>query len=158
MILEKIQGNSMEIKVSVDVKESQSFTINVLCSPDKEECTRITFFKNKGILDYDRYEGWEYKKWIDTKYSLISIDNSRSSILPDVMSNPPETGPFHLPKGQALELRIFIDKSVVKVIANNRQCTVYPGLQESTGVSVRSQGRESKIIALDAWQMTNIYE
>ena len=161
VILEKIQGNSMEIKVSVDVKESQSFTINVLRSPDKEEYTRITFFKNKGIRDYDRYEGWEYKKWIDAKYSLISIDNSRSSILPDVMSNPPETGPFHLPEGQALELRIFIDKSVVEVFANNRQCVavrVYPGLQESTGVSVRSQGSESKIIALDAWQMTNIYE
>jgi beta-fructofuranosidase len=161
IVLEKIQGNSMEIKASIDVEDSQSFEVNVLCSPDKEEYTRITFYKNKGIRDYDRYEGWEYEKWIEAKYSLISIDNSRSSILPDVMSNPPETGPFHLPKGEPLELRIFIDKSVVEVFANNRQCVavrVYPGLEESTGVSVRSQGSESRIIVLDAWQMKSIYK
>ena len=77
------------------------------------------------------------------------------------MPNPPETGPFHLPKGKLLELRIFIDKSVVEVFANDRQCVavrVYPGLEDSIGVSVRSQGSKSKIIALDAWQMKNIYE
>lgn len=161
IVLEKIQGNSMEIKASIDVKDSQSFVLNVLRSSDKQEYTRITFFKNRGIRDYDRYDGWEYKKWIDAKYSLISIDNSRSSILSDVMPNPPETGPFHLPKGKLLELRIFIDKSVVEVFANDRQCVavrVYPGLEESIGVSVRSQGSKSKIIALDAWQMKNIYE
>jgi hypothetical protein len=35
---------------------------------------------------------------------------------------------------------------------------VYPGFKESLGVSPRSQGQESKLISLDAWQMKNIYE
>ncbi|MBX2874015.1 MAG: GH32 C-terminal domain-containing protein [Saprospiraceae bacterium] len=46
-------------------------------------------------------------------------------------------------------------------IANGRQCVavrVYPSLEKTTGVSVRSQGSAAKIITLDAWQMNSIYE
>ena len=47
-------------------------------------------------------------------------------------------------------LRIFIDQSVVEVFANGRQCAalrVYPSLAGSTGVSLRSQGRDSKLVS-----------
>ncbi|NRB61942.1 MAG: glycoside hydrolase family 32 protein [Saprospiraceae bacterium] len=160
IVLKNIEGNALEIAASIDVKESQSFEINVLRSPDKEEYTKIIFYKNKGIRDYHRYEGWEYEQWIDAKYSLITIDNARSSTLPDVMPNPPESGPFHIPEGELLELRIFIDKSVVEVFANNRQCVavrVYPAMKESIGVSVRAQGSMAEIKALNAWEMKSIY-
>ena len=59
-----------------------------------------------------------------------------------------------------LNLRIFIDKSVLEVYVNNKQCVavrVYPGVH-STGVSLRSQGLDSELISLDAWDMENIYK
>ncbi|MEM7369393.1 MAG: glycoside hydrolase family 32 protein [Bacteroidota bacterium] len=161
ILLEKIQGNAMEIKTVIEVGKAQHVEVNVLRSPNKEEYTKISFWGNRGIRDYDRYEGWEYDQWIDAKYSLISLDNSRSSILPEAMSNPPETGPFYLKQGEPLELRIFIDRSVVEVFANGRQCVavrVYPSLEKSTGVSLRAQGSAANIISLDAWQMRNIYK
>jgi beta-fructofuranosidase len=34
---------------------------------------------------------------------------------------------------------------------------VYPGLADSAGVSLRSQGRDAVLKSLDAWQMRNIY-
>lgn len=59
-----------------------------------------------------------------------------------------------------LQLRIFIDRSVVEVFINEKQCVaerVYPGREDSLGVSLRAQGQETKPNSLDAWQMENIY-
>ena len=60
-----------------------------------------------------------------------------------------------------MELRIFLDRSVVEVFANDRQCLavrVYPGRQDSVGVSLRSQGRSAVLQSLDAWQMKHIHD
>ena len=46
------------------------------------------------------------------------------------MSRAPETGPVVLEDGENLELRVFIDRSIVEVFANDRLCIaarVYPG-------------------------------
>ena len=72
----------------------------------------------------------------------------------------PETAPVYNKPGELLKLRIFIDKCIVEVFVNGRQCVamrVYPGRRDSTGVSLRSQGQDIGLEALDAWQMKNIY-
>ena len=92
---------------------------------------------------------------------MITIDSSYSSILPDVLSRAPETAPIFIAPDEMLKLRVFIDKSVVEVFVNGKQCVamrVYPGREDSVGVSLRSQGQDSELRSLDAWQMQNIYE
>ncbi len=92
---------------------------------------------------------------------MSPIETSNSSILPDARSRAPETAPVHLERGETLKLRIFVDRSVVEVFANGKQYAavrVYPGRDDSLGVSLRSQGKDSDLISLDAWQMKNIYE
>ena len=77
------------------------------------------------------------------------------------MSRPPETGSVYIGPDETLQLRVFVDRSVVEVFVNGRQCVamrVYPGREDSVGVSLRSQGRDSELKSLDAWQMKNIYE
>ncbi|MHC4337940.1 MAG: GH32 C-terminal domain-containing protein [Planctomycetota bacterium] len=62
---------------------------------------------------------------------------------------------------EPLKLRVFVDRSVVEVFVNGKQCVavrVYPGREDSTGVSLRSQGQDATLKSLDAWQMKNIYE
>jgi beta-fructofuranosidase len=91
---------------------------------------------------------------------VISLDNTRSSILPDVRSRPPETAQVALNKGESLKLRVFVDKSVVEVFANGKQCValrVYPGREDSVGVSLRAQGQDAQLKSLDAWQMRTIW-
>ena len=91
---------------------------------------------------------------------LISIDSSYSSTLPSVLSRSPETGPVFLEPNENLRITVFIDKSVVEVFVNDKQCLavrVYPGRQDSTGVSLRSQGTSSEIIKLESWRMKSIY-
>jgi beta-fructofuranosidase len=158
LVLDNIHGNTMEIIAEIDPKNAPMIELTVLRSPGKEEFTRISFFKQRGYRNWERAVGgfWDHNA-ID---SLISIDTSRSSCLPDVLSRAPETAPFHLPPGENLKLRIFIDKSVIEVFVNSRQCAsvrVYPGRADSLGVSVMAQGQEASLINVDAWQMKSIY-
>ena len=46
-----------------------------------------------------------------------------------------ETAPVFIEPDEPLKLRVFIDKSVVKVFVNGKQCVamrVYPGSEDST--------------------------
>ncbi len=161
IVLEGIEGNAMEIVAEIDTNEAPMVELNVLRSPDKQEFTRVAFYRERGYRNWERYTGWESKKRRAASDSLITIDSSYSSILPGALSRAPETGPVFLEPGENLKLRIFVDKSVVEVFANGKQCIavrVYPGREDSIGVSVRAQGQDAQIISLDAWQMQNIYE
>jgi len=160
VVLDNIKGNAMEIKVEIDPGDAPMVEINVLRSPDRKEYTRISFFKERGMYQGRNYNRSQLKHWNPRFNSILTIESSFSSVLPDVLSRPPESGPLRLLPGENLQLRIFIDKSVVEVFANGKQCVamrVYPGLEESVGVSLRSQGKDSKLISLDSWQMKSIY-
>jgi beta-fructofuranosidase len=158
VVLRNIQGNAMEITTEVDPKNAPMVEMNVLRSPNAEEVTRIRFFKNRG---YRHREFGRASTYGRRHSSVITIDSSYSSVLPDVQSRAPETAPVFVDKNKPLKLRVFIDRSVVEVFVNGRQCVamrVYPGRPDSVGVSLRSQGTGAVLKSLDAWQMKNIYE
>ena len=72
----------------------------------------------------------------------------------------PETAPVWLAPDEPLELRVFVDRSVVEVFVNGRQCVaarVYPEREDSVGVSFRSRGVDSRLRSLDGWQMASIW-
>jgi len=160
IVLETIQGNAMEIVLEIDPQDAAMVELNLLRSPGKEEYTRIAFFKQRGYYHpthWMQFGGHWGELGVD---SLISIDSSYSSLLPDVRSRAPETAPVYLAPGEPLKLRIFVDKSVVEVFVNNRQCValrVYPSRADSRGVSLRAQGQAARLNGLDAWQMRSIY-
>ena len=67
-----------------------------------------------------------------------------------------EAGPFELKPGEPLKLRVFVDKSVVEVFANNRQAVmrrIYPTSTDSQGVVLFSKGGLTKVPTLKAWDM-----
>ena len=58
--------------------------------------------------------------------------------------------------GEPLELRVFIDRSVVEVFANRRQCLtqrVYPTRPDSTAVRLFATGAAAHASAVEAWDM-----
>jgi len=144
VVLKNIRGNAMEIIAEIDSRNAPMVEMNVLRSPDKQEFTRIAFFRDRGYR----------------KKSLITIESSYSSLLPEVRSRVPETAPISMGQDDPLQLRVFIDKSSIEVFVNGKQCVamrVYPSREDSIGVSLRSQGQDSMLTRLDAWQMKNIY-
>ena len=149
----------IEIVAEIDRQNAPMVELNVLCSPGKEEFTRIVFYKERRYVDWERSGGWA--RFRDSKDSLLVIDTTYTSELPDVESRAPEMAPIYLARGEPLKLRIFIDQSVVEVFTNERQCVavrVYLGHPDSTGISLRAQGAEALLHSLDLWQMRSIYD
>jgi beta-fructofuranosidase len=146
-----IQGNSMELKLDLDPGQANRVELNVLRSPRAEERTSITFY-NLQATPFGRY--------LDGRINEeIVLDGSRSSILRDVWARSPEKASVQ--RGdEGLRLRIFIDRSLVEVFVNDRQylaMRVYPGRQDSLGVSLRADGHDAMLKSLDAWQLKPIW-
>ena len=161
IVLDGVQGNAIEINAEFDPKCVPMIEMNVLRSPNREEFTRIAFYKYRGYMDWERFNSWEWEQWLSACSSLISIDSSYSSELSDVLPRAPETAPVYLKPEEPLKLRIFVDKSVVEVFVNGKQCTavrVYPGREDSLGISLCSRGTDSMLKSCDIWQMKSIYE
>ncbi len=158
VVLDGIEGNAIEIAAEIDLGQAQMVELNVLRAPGKEEFTRIALYRERGYVDWDRSDGWA--RFSESRDSLLVLDTTYASELPDVESRAPEAAPLYLAAGETLKLRIFIDKSVVEVFANDRQCAtvrVYPGREDSVGISLRAQGGEAALHSLDLWQMHSIY-
>ena len=150
----------MEILAKIAPCGASMIELDILRAPGKEEYTRIMFFKQRGYRNWERYAGPDAKIVRDTNDSLISIDTSHASQLPDVLSRAPETAPVYLQPAESLQLRVFIDRSVIEVFIIGKQCVtlrVYPGRADSLGVSLLAQGQDAALRKLDAWQMQSIY-
>lgn len=131
--LEGIAGNSLELCVEVSAKDAKQFGLKVCRSPNGEEET---------VISYDAVE----KK--------LKIDTSKSSLTEGPKGV--EAGPFELKAGEALKLRVFLDKSVVEVFANGRQAVmrrVYPSREDSVGVAAFSIGGPASLATVEAWDM-----
>ena len=136
----------------LDPHDAPMVELNVLRSPAKEEFTRIAFFKNRGQVERVLGTG--------RHFSLITIDTSYASVAADVVSRAPETAPVNIEPDEPVELRVFVDHSVVEVFVNNKQCVavrVYPERADSVGVSMRAQGADALLKSLDAWKMRSIW-
>jgi sucrose-6-phosphate hydrolase SacC (GH32 family) len=67
--------------------------------------------------------------------------------------------PFKLQEGEDLTLRIFIDKNMIEVFANDRQAAVawYDYYPQDLHVSLFSKGGDLKVKTVSAWKMNSIY-
>jgi len=131
--LKGISGNSIELKLEIAPGDAEQVGLKVCCSPDGQEQTLIY------------YDAADKKLKIDTRKS--SLGEGRKSI---------EAGPLELGADEPLKLRVFIDKSVVEVFANDRQAVmrrIYPTRADSLGVKLFSKGGSATVRTLEAWEM-----
>ena len=73
-----------------------------------------------------------------------------------------QRAPFELKEGETLRLDIFIDRSIIEVCANGRQCmtqVVYPELDDSKSVKIFSGKKGITVKNVRVWEMasTNPY-
>lgn len=173
IVLRTINGNAMELNLEIDVKDAPLLELNVLRSPNKEEYTTIAFYKGRGYGGGRDYRYGEVERIAQPgrspastglrppmRMSLVTLETGHASLHPDVNPRAPETAPVYIDREETLKLRVFIDRSVVEVFVNGKQALaarVYPSRDDSIGVSLRSQGKDSELKVLEAWQMKAIY-
>jgi beta-fructofuranosidase len=158
-VLEDCGGNTLEIHAVIEASSASSVEINVLRSRDDEEFTRILFYRDRG--NPDRYYIKGHQTGFSRRKSLLVIDATYASVDPEVRNRPSEIAPFLVAEDEPVELRIFVDRSIVEVFANNLQCAavrVYPSRSDSLGISLRSRGSDTRVSQLDVYQMDSIYQ
>ena len=159
VVLDAIQGNSMELQLDLDPQDARWVQLSVLRSPDAQEKTTLTFYNAGGRTGSTP----------ETQGHLV-LDAAHSSLSSEAWVRPPETAILtrHGTKtpgketfsAEPLRLRVFIDRSVVEVFANERlfmAARVYPTHDDSVGVSLKACGRDAVLQSLKAWQMTPIW-
>ena len=160
VVLDGVSGDALEMEMEIADGDASVIELNVLRSPGAEEYTRFAFYRSRGFRNWARYGGWEPAGLRAATDSIAVLDNGRSSILDDVSARPPEQAPVYLAPDEPLQLRVFVDRSVVEVFVNGRQCVAlrcYPGRLDSTGVSLRAGGSPARVTRLRAWRMANLF-
>ena len=132
--LEGVSGNCMEIHAVIDFNKTTDVGL-IVCRSDSGQQTLVHYSPTRGhlALEVTRAHGQE-------------------------MNRHAEIGPLELPAGELLDLRIFLDRSVIEVFANGRQCLtkrIYPD-PESVGTAFYCWGGKATLRSLDAWDMEAI--
>ncbi len=137
--LEGVESDRLELDLVLEPGSATTVGINVLCSPHNEEETTILF---------------------DREAQTLSLDPTRASLDVTMVGRAPQVAPFALATGEALRLRVFIDRSVVEVFANDRLCLtkrVYPSRPDSLGVQFFTTRGLAMALSATAWEMQPVW-
>ena len=148
MRLHGIGGDVMELSIEAEVPRFTRFGVKLRMSPDGEEQTAVI---------------------VDAARQTLSIDTTCSSTSDQIFQRYPiaiggveqqdvriQCAPFELGPDEPLHLRIFLDRSILEVYANRRQCVtqrIYPARPDSLGVALFSERGGSRVRRVEAWEI-----
>lgn len=130
--LEGVVGDSCELQMEIEPGAAKRCGVEVRASNDGQEKTLLYYDADAKQLVFD---------------STRSGNDGRKVV---------ERAPLELRQGEPLKLRVFVDKPIVEVYANDRQAIgrrVYPARSDSVGVSLFSEGGPAKASQVTAWEM-----
>ncbi len=70
------------------------------------------------------------------------------------------SGSLELEEEELLTLRVFIDRSILEVFANDRLCMtsrIYPTRPDSTGIGLFATGGPATLRSMEAWSLNPIW-
>ncbi len=146
LTLDRIAGNIMEMDITIDPGKAKVFGVKLFCSKDNREQTPVIINLEKNILQIDM-----------TKSSLEKADYREFVMVRE--PNPivdTQEAPFTVNKGEKINLRVFLDKSILEVFANGRQCitqVVYPTLKDAVHVEFFTEDELIKVEKIKAWEL-----
>ena len=150
--LDEISGDRLEIRAVFEWETAEEFGLKVCCSPDGEEQTLVRFNTNPWTANRPPRDLRLLKELI--------LDVTRSSTNPEVSSRDSQRCTFQHPHGKSLELRVFVDRSVVEVFANGLHYLakrIYPARRDSLGVELFAIGGTARLRSMDVWQLDAIW-
>ena len=150
VVLDQVRGDRLEIRAVFEWDRVEEFGLGVRCSGDGREQTLIRFNTDPNQLD---------REVLPTTRELV-LDVTRSSMNPEVSNRESQRCHVDLAQGEPVELRVFVDRSVVEVVVNRRHYLgkrIYPARADSVGVQVFARGGEVKLRSMDGWQMDSVW-
>jgi beta-fructofuranosidase len=130
--LDGIVGDSCELEITINSAIAGQVGVKVRASTGGEEQTLLYYDARAKKLCFD---------------STRSGTDGRQTL---------EQAPLDLKNGEALKLRVFVDRSIIEVYANDRQAIcrrVYPSRSDSLGVLLFAVGGDVEVASVKAWEM-----
>ncbi|MDP6996539.1 MAG: glycoside hydrolase family 32 protein [Candidatus Poribacteria bacterium] len=153
VVIEEVSGDCLELVAEFNSGTATTFGLKVQRSPDGAEETAIFYMPESDSLIIDFSKSTLDKA---VKYPRFTPHDEPEGVDDDDRYASAQQAPFELADGERLKLRIFLDRSVLEVFANGRQCMtqrIYPTREDSLGVSVFAYGGETTLKSLDVWEM-----
>ncbi|MBI5684476.1 MAG: GH32 C-terminal domain-containing protein [Verrucomicrobia bacterium] len=155
LLLKDVRGDCLEISAVIEPGDAKEFGIVVRRSPDAAEETPIICSPSAKTL---RTELGKSTLDPQVKYVWMNENWAKERNLPaEKRFASEQVAPFELKPGEPLRLRVFLDRSVLEVYANDRQCItqrIYPSRPDSLGVSLIARDGSVKVKTLDAWDVS----
>ena len=132
--VDDVFGISLELKIEALAGHAARFGFAVCVRQMAEEETRVTH---------------------DAQNNLLEVDTQKSG--PKGTPRDIERAPLYLRNEEILELRIFIDGSVIEVFANKKQAIarrIYPSKNNGMEIYLFSENTSVKINSLDSWHIS----
>jgi beta-fructofuranosidase len=131
--LNELGKELMELEVTIQPNNAMQYGVKVCVSDDGREETLVYYDKSDKKLKFDtRKSGLEFGRKII------------------------EEAPLELKNEEPLVLRIFVDKSIVEVFANDRQAIgrmIYPTLG-GKGINLFSEGGNIEAKSVKVWELS----
>jgi len=130
--LEGVTGDSCELRIEALPGDAARCGVKVRACADGSEETLLYY---------------------DAATKELVFDSTKGGI---PVRNTIERAPFELKEGEPLTLRVFVDKPVVEVFANDRQAIgrrVYPIRPDSLDVTLFTEGGTATFTTVKAWRM-----
>ena len=154
MHLPDISGDALELALTLELDHpDQRACVCVRQSPDGAESTGVIYDGAAGTLAINISQSSQNSSIVYPRYR----DAKRVEQLPaEERYVNAQVAPFELRAEELLELRILLDRSILEVFANGRQCVtqrIYPSREDSKQVSLRADRSGATIRSLQAWDM-----
>lgn len=139
IVVPAIRGDALELIAELAPAPGGSCELAVRVAPDGSERTVIRY---------------------DAAGQQLVVDRGQSSLARDVARGR-HVAPLALAPGEPLRLRVFLDRSILEVFANDQVAIttrIYPTRPDSAGIAVLAEGGDAQLKALDAWEIDSVWE
>ena len=151
LTVERIRGDCLELAVEIDPREAREVGLKVRRSPGGEEETAVSWDAEAAALRVDVSRSSLDREIRYTRYRTPQPHLSENEQYVNA-----QEGPLELAPGELLTLRIFLDRSILEVFANRRQCVtqrIYPARTDSIGISLFARGGQARVRSLQSWTL-----
>ncbi len=133
-ILDNVHGRRLEIQLTIDPEDADRVGV-VLGKGSNGELTRIYF---------------------DYALNRVVVDRSNSSLNPNAQKYQPGPASYSLNRSEKIDLRIFIDHSIIEVFINEKDAFVtriFPIGEDSDGIDLFVEGGSATATDISVWEL-----
>ncbi len=148
---EDIKGNTMEIHAEFEAKNAPCIEIRVMMSDDEKEYSAIRIYRERGNICFSDYAGADMH---GKKETVVILDTTYSS--EKALVRAPDTQAFCLSPDRKLDVRIFLDQSIIEVFVNGKVAItsrVMP-VKQGKRITVLSRGKDLLLERLEAYELS----